>query len=235
MGKHIWRLFLLVVLLSACEEGDKSPATTDLSANAETANAQTDSTTEAGITATYSNTNRDIWQKPELVLDLLGSLEGKTVADIGAGKGFFAFKLAPRAKKVIAIEIEPFFIQYLEEAKQRALSESLQNRLETRLATPEDPLLEADEVDAIMIVNTLAYIESQIDYLRNLRPTLKDGGRLLLVDFKRKRLPDRIGPKPSERLPLYRVEEMLMEAGYSDFTSYDSVLDYQYVVVARVD
>ncbi len=224
----LWALLVTVALLSCEEEipADQIPPP-PLADN-------TVLEEEEGKTATYSNTNRDIWQKPELVLDLLGSLEGKTVADIGAGKGFFAFKLAPRADKVIAVEIEPFFIRYLEDEKLK-LPANQQDRLETRLAQPNDPMLEKQEVDAIMIVNTLAYIEQPVEYLRNLKPTLKAGGRLLIVDFKRKRLPERIGPNPGERLPLFRIEEMLAEAGYPDFTSYDSVLDYQYVVVARVD
>lgn len=47
-----------------------------------------------------------MWQKPDLVLNTLGNLENKVVADIGAGTGYFSFRLAMRAKKVIAIDID---------------------------------------------------------------------------------------------------------------------------------
>ena len=48
-------------------------------------------TTLEGFFATYENTNRVIWQKPELVIDMMGDLSDKSVADIGAGQGAFCF------------------------------------------------------------------------------------------------------------------------------------------------
>ena len=51
------------------------------------------------LIADYENKDRGIWQKPNMVISLLGDLEDKTVADIGAGTGYFTFRIVPKAKK----------------------------------------------------------------------------------------------------------------------------------------
>lgn len=186
-----------------------------------------------GILEDYTNTNRDVWQKPETIFNLMGDLSEKTVADIGAGTGFFSLRLAEQADKVIAIDINPAFISYLDSVKVLQLPPAERGRLETRLARPDDPLLKKGEVDIIIIVNTLPYIDNPVAYLRNLRPALRNDGRIFIVDFKRKRLPPGIGPVADQRLPLHVVEEMLVEAGYPRFRSIDTALDYQYIVIAE--
>lgn len=184
-----------------------------------------------GVTEDYTNTNRVIWQKPDMVLQLLGDLSNKTVADIGAGTGFFALRLAPKAKKVIAIDIDPRFIDYLDSVKVMELPEDVQPRLETRLAKSDDPNLRRNEADVVMIVNTLMYIRDQPDYLRRLKESIAPGGRLLIIDFKRKRTP--FGPPTELRNPLHVVEEMLYDAGYKNIQTNDTALDYQYILTAE--
>ncbi len=179
----------------------------------------------------YENTNRVVWQKPEVVIDLLGNLEGKTVADIGAGTGFFAFRLAPKAKKVIAIDIDPRFVTYLDSLKSFELPENVQDKLEARLALPNDPRLGPGEADVVIIVNTFMYIRDRASYLEILKKGLSDGGTLLIIDFKKKRTP--LGPPSQIRVPLFEVEEMLIAAGYREVTTNDTALDYQYIVTAR--
>jgi SAM-dependent methyltransferase len=183
------------------------------------------------ITEDYVHTNRVVWQKPEVIMDLLGDLEQKTVADIGAGTGFFAFRLAQRAEKVIAIDIDQRFIDHLDSLKLLELPEQFQDRLETRLAKANDPLLGEGEVDAIIIVNTFIYIRNPLQYLRTLKNALSPGGMLLIVDFKKKRTP--LGPPAQIRIPLHEVEDLLYEAGYNSIVTNDTALDYQYIVKAQ--
>ena len=185
----------------------------------------------AKILEDYDNTNRVVWQKPEVVIDLLGNLEGKTIADIGAGTGFFALRLAPKAKKVIAIDIDPRFTSYLDSLKAFELPEDVQERLETRLALPDDPKLAQGEADIVMIVNTFMYIKDQVAYLENLKRGISDGGLLLIIDFKKKRTP--LGPPSQIRVPLFEVEDKLIKAGYREVMTNDTALDYQYIVTAR--
>lgn len=180
----------------------------------------------------YEFRDRIVWQQPGVVLDAMGDLEEMVVADIGAGEGFFAQRLAPLVDRVIAIEIDPVLVTYLRDTlRERTLPKKIQPRLEARLATANDPKLGEKEVDIILIVNTFLEIKRQADYLRKLFATLKDDGRIVIVDWKKRSMP--IGPDPDKRIPLFRLEQMLQEAGYELVNSDDISLEYQYIVVAQ--
>lgn len=225
----ILALAVLALAASACGP-NSGPSAEQPSQGADTAQAES-SARRPGIADDYLNTNRVIWQKPDLILDLLGDLSNKTVADIGAGTGFFSLRLAPKAKKVIAIDIDHRFINYLDSIKVLELPENLQSRLETRLATPNDARLRPGEADVVIIVNTYMYIKERVNYLRNLKSGIADDGTLLIIDFKKKRMP--LGPPQDIRVPLFQAEDELYEAGYRDIVTNDTALDYQYIITAK--
>lgn len=178
--------------------------------------------------------NRVAWQQPAVVLDAMGDLEEKVVADIGAGEGFFAKRLAPLCDRVIAIEIDPALVSYLHDTlRQLDLPHQLKPRFEARLATAEDPNLKENEVDIVLMVNTFMEISNQLNYLKDLRPALKQGGRIVIVDWKKRLMPAGVGPDQEKRLALYRVEQLLQEGGYQVIKSDDSSLEFQYIVVAE--
>ncbi|MBC7885767.1 MAG: methyltransferase, partial [Saprospiraceae bacterium] len=104
------------------------------------------------IEDSQSNVGRAIWQKPGLVIEKLGNISDKIIADIGAGNGYFSLRLAYKAKKVIAIEIDEKFLAHIDSVKVR-LPKEFQSKIETRLAVPNDPGLEKGEVDIILIIN----------------------------------------------------------------------------------
>lgn len=184
-----------------------------------------------GIKKSYTNTNRMIWQKPEIIQNLLGDLSDKTVADIGAGDGFFAKRLATYAGKVIAIDVDPSFLAQLDSSKVMEVPEQYQNRIETRLATYTDPKLATGEADVVLIVNTYVFLPNRVEYMRNIWQDLPEDGRLMIIDFKKKRMP--VGHVNSIKVPLYQVESELLDAGFSRVTSNDTALDYQYIVIAE--
>lgn len=177
------------------------------------------------------NEGRASWQKPELLIGMLGDLSEKTVADIGAGTGYFAWRLVFNAKKVIAVDIDEEMIQLMEMFKLN-LPESVQKKFETRLAEPADPHLNPFEADVAIIINTVGYIENRTDYLRNLKKNLKHGGKLMIVDYKMKKLPIE-APPFDLRVSLNDIETTLQSAGYTNIVSDDTSLDYQYIVIAR--
>lgn len=174
------------------------------------------------------------WQKPFDVIKALGPLEDKVVVDLGAGIGYFSFKLLPKCKKVIAVDIDKEKIEILEGFKS-TLSPSIQENLDIRLAKMDDPSLAASEADIIFIVNTITYLSPRVEYLRNLRGHLKNGGKLFIVDYKNKRLPDFVpAPSFSDRLVMYKLEEQLEAAGYKNITTDDTSLDFQYMISAEL-
>lgn len=181
------------------------------------------------IIETY-HTDRAIWQKPELVLNTLGDVHDKVIADIGAGTGYFSFRLLPMTQKVIAVDIDPQAIQYLDSIAS-LIPEKFKSRFETRLATASDPKLMDGEVDIALLVNTYLYINDRVDYLSRLRSKLTDHGKVLIIDYKKKRIP--IGPEAAMRIPLYQVEAEITKAGYTIVQSDDQSLSYQYILVAR--
>lgn len=225
------KFFFLSTLLifSAClDDSHDDPPPSDKTS--EETNAQALRTTE-GLREDYINENRVIWQKPDMVLDLMGELENKTVADIGAGSGFFSTRLARKAKKVIAIDIDPQTISDLDSIRQMELPESIQDRLEPRLTEPNVANLKPGEANVVLIVNTIIYIPDRIAYLKKLREGIADGGQVIIIDFKKKRTP--VGPPNQIRIPGFQIEDELYKAGYTNIKVNDTALDFQYIVIAE--
>jgi ubiquinone/menaquinone biosynthesis C-methylase UbiE len=177
------------------------------------------------------NSGRIVWQKPEEVVKILGDISNKTIADIGSGSGYFTFRFALKAQKVIAIDIDPSMIKIIETFKQQ-LPEDIQGRIETRLAQKDDPKLASEEVDIITIINTIGYIENRVSYLKKIKDGLKEGGEIFILDFKAKKMSIN-APEMKYRVPLATLESDLERAGYEVFTSDDTTLAYQYIVRAR--
>jgi ubiquinone/menaquinone biosynthesis C-methylase UbiE len=177
------------------------------------------------------NKGRDVWQRPGEILDLLGDIKGKTVADIGAGTGFFSFRLLFRDANVIAIDINPQMLEIIDDFKLN-LDEGHRDHLQTRLALPSDSKLVKDEAEIIIIINTIGFIENRVNYLKHLYELLPKNGKIMIVDFKRKSLP--IDASPIEnRVPLFELEHDFEDVGLKVIESKDNMLDYQYVLIGQ--
>ncbi|MFN0176120.1 MAG: class I SAM-dependent methyltransferase [Saprospiraceae bacterium] len=181
------------------------------------------------LVADFEDKDRGIWQKPELVISFLGDIKDKTVADIGAGTGYFTFRLVPKAKKVIGIDIDPRFINFLDSVKVR-LPVVYRDRFESRLAEYDDPLLQPEEADDVVIVNTYGYIENRVEYLKILYKGIAPEGQLLIIDFKKNNLP--VGPPDEFKVSLTQVEHELSAAGFKIKKVDKDILDYQYIILA---
>ncbi len=173
----------------------------------------------------FEDPERNEWQKPQLVMDKMGDLSAKTVADIGAGSGYFSFRLARKAEKVIAIDIDQRFLNYIKE-KKASLPEGLP--LETRLAEEDDPHLAPNEADIVLLVNTYHHINNRPQYFAAVRKDLKPGGFLMVVDFKKQDSP--MGPPLRMKLAVETVIDELKKAGFTDISVDQESLKYQYIV-----
>ena len=114
------------------------------------------------------------------VMDMLGIEPGKNVADIGAGSGWFTVRAARRVTgsgTVYAVDINPEANQYID---QRAKKEQLQN-IKTIVSQPDDPQLPANSIDAVLLLKT-DEVAHPIVLLRNLRPSLKPGAKIGIID-----------------------------------------------------
>jgi SAM-dependent methyltransferase len=176
----------------------------------------------------FEDPQRAEWQKPQQVIANLGDLTGKTIADIGAGSGYFSFLLAEKAEKVIAIDIDQRFLDYINR-KNNSLPQELP--IETRLAEKNDPKLAAGEADMAIIVNSYHHIESRPDYFNNVREKLKPNGSLIVIDFFKRNLP--VGPPVEMKLSEETVTEELKNAGFADISVDPETLPYQYIIFAK--
>jgi ubiquinone/menaquinone biosynthesis C-methylase UbiE len=130
--------------------------------------------------------DRDTWQKPDQIMDSLGIADGSHVADVGAGGGWFTVRLARRVGPNGVVWAEDVQTEMLEAIKRRAAKENLRN-VRTQQGTPTDPMLPARSLDAVLIVEAFQEIQSgnpQL-FLENVRASLKDGGRVGIVDYKK--------------------------------------------------
>jgi len=180
------------------------------------------------LVARFEEPSRAEWQKPDQVIAALGSLDGKTVADIGTGSGYFAFPIAKKAAKVIAIDIDQRFLDYIEHKKQ---TQKTGANIEVRLTATDSAGLKPLEADIVLIVDTYHHIENRVEYFKKLKSALRKGGTLVIVDFKKEETP--VGPKVEMRIAEDQVQSELKSAGYTIVSADRDMLPYQFIIKAQ--
>jgi ubiquinone/menaquinone biosynthesis C-methylase UbiE len=127
---------------------------------------------------------RDSVGEAQVVMDLAAIKEGTTVADIGAGDGYYTVRLATRvgAKgRVLAQDIDPAANQRL---GQRVLRERLDN-VSIKLGAADDPRLPNASFDRIFLVHMYHEVSEPFAFLWRMRPALRTGGQVIVVDIDR--------------------------------------------------
>lgn len=157
----------------------------------------------------FDDPARDAWQMPDRVIAALGLKPGESVADIGAGTGYFTARLAKSAAvpKVFAVDIEDTMVEYL---RARATREGLRNVVAIKAAADRTNLPEP--VDVALVVDTYHHIPNRVGYFTSLRTLLKPGARLAIVDFK-KDSPE--GPPAEFRFTSEQITAELAKAGFA--------------------
>lgn len=123
---------------------------------------------------------RDEWQRPEEVLDATAARPGAHVADVGAGRGYFTFKMADRVGptgRVYAVDIRD---SDLDEIRRQQTREKL-DQIEVVLGKTDDPRL-PDGLDGILVFNAYHEFREYDRMLMGMLRALKPGGRLVIID-----------------------------------------------------
>ena len=172
----------------------------------------------------FDDPARDAWQKPHEVIMALALAPDATVADIGAGTGYFSARLAHMVSKgrVFAADVEPDMVKYLAE---RAKREKISNM--TAVAAAFDDARLPAKVDLALLVDVYHHIDAREKYFRKLRNSLKPGGRVAIIDF---RMDSPSGPPRSARVAPERVIAEMKSAGYM-LSKEHSFLPNQYFLV----
>jgi predicted methyltransferase len=172
----------------------------------------------------FDDPKRDEWQKPHQVIRALKLKPDAAVADVGAGTGYFAMRLAnmlPQGR-VYAVDLEPGMVKHLAE---RATREGLKN-VTPVLAKPDDARIPA-KLDLVLMVDVHHHIDNREAYFRKLASSLKPGGRIAIIDFK---LDSPQGPPKSARVSPDRVKAELGRAGFV-LADEQTFLPHQYFLV----
>ena len=176
----------------------------------------------------FDDPARDAWQKPADVVSAMRITPGMTIADIGAGTGYFESYLSRAAGPtgvVLAVDIEPEMVRWLQD---RGAREHWGN-VHAQLADTADPNLPAGRVDRVLIVDTWHHIPGRPAYASKLRSALAPGGTITIVEFT---LDSPEGPPKAHRLAPAALIEELRGAGFTA-EPVEAGLPYQYIVVAR--
>ncbi|HEU4645628.1 MAG TPA: methyltransferase [Burkholderiales bacterium] len=174
----------------------------------------------------FDDPKRDEWQKPHEVIQSMALKPDAVIADIGSGTGYFAVRFANMVPqgRVYGVDIEPDMVRYLAE---RAKREKRDNVIAITGA-PDDPRL-PEKADLVLMVDVFHHIEDRARYFRNLRASLKPGGRIAIIDF---RLDSPEGPPPAARIAPERVIAELKGAGFA-LAKRHGFLPNQYFLVFR--
>ena len=167
-----------------------------------------------GDLSVFDSPGRDERLQINRVMDILGITPEKAVADIGAGSGWFSVRAARRVGAgglVYAVDINPEAIRYVGE---RALKEHLSN-VKTILSKPDNPLLPANSVDAVLLLKTYHEVATPVALLQNLRSALRASGKLGIID--------RNGNGEDHGVGRDVVIREAQEAGYKLLEQYDFV------------
>lgn len=170
---------------------------------------------------------RDAYQKPHEVLTALAIEPGEVIADIGAGSGYFTFRLAHRVSdkgRVYAVDISPDMIRHLN----RRIRELKAMNVTAILADADDPLLADASIDRFFFSDSLHHIENQSKYLSLIKKMLKPGGEIIMIDFHKKELP--VGPPMQMKIAREDLIRQMESNGFR-LTKEHTFLPYQYFLV----
>jgi ubiquinone/menaquinone biosynthesis C-methylase UbiE len=172
----------------------------------------------------FESADRNEWQKPDEVIRFLGDLKNKTIIDIGAGTGYFEFKMNEPSAKIIAADVDERFLKYIDE---RIVSEKKMN-ISSRKAEYEKPPVTEQEADIVFMVDVYHHIENRKEYFSMVKKGLKPNGEMVIVDFKKGDFEQ--GPPNDMKIEPQTVINEMKLAGFNLVTQDTTTLKYQYML-----
>lgn len=175
----------------------------------------------------YQRGDRDSWQQPARVVEVLDVSSGNRLADVGSGGGYFTFRLAEAVGPdghVYAVDVDAGLHELLvAEAKSRGVT-----NVETILGAPDDPRLPEDGVDLLFLCNTYHHLPDRVAYFAGLRDRIRPGGRVAIIDYKAEGFFQKRHATPADV-----VRGEMSEAGYVLAAEHD-FLERQSFLIFRV-
>jgi len=154
---------------------------------------------------------RETEERPQQVIDALDIEPGQTIADLGAGSGYYSFRIAPLLGErgmVLAIDVEPRMLKIVSE---RAHRDGVKN-ITTVLGTPSDPNLEPNSVDLLFMVDVYHELAFPFEVMTKVREALKPGGRVALIEYRAE--DPAVMIKPVHKMSERQIIKELTAAGF---------------------
>ena len=171
-------------------------------------------------------------EQPERVLDLSRVASGMTVADVGAGTGYFTVRLAHRVApggSVYATELQPEMLRLLDA---RVSKEGVKN-VQLVAATEHDAKLPDRCCDLVLLVDVYHELTDPPGVMAGIRRALKPSGRLVLVEYRGE---DPAVPiKPEHKMTLAQIKKELAPLGFAFVVSHEQLPDQRVVEFVRDD
>jgi ubiquinone/menaquinone biosynthesis C-methylase UbiE len=181
----------------------------------------------AGGMAWLDRPQRADEEHPEMVIDSMKFRGGEVVADLGAGSGYFTFRLAAKVGntgKVLAVDIQDEMLEIL---RQRATQLGVIN-VEAVKGSETDPHLPAGGVDVVLMVDVYHELAYPFEVMTKVREALKPGGRVVFVEYRKE------DPQvPIKEVHKMSVEQLSKEMGAVGFVRVQTVesLPSQHIVI----
>jgi ubiquinone/menaquinone biosynthesis C-methylase UbiE len=169
-------------------------------------------------------------EQPDQMLKALDIKPGSVVADVGAGVGYHAWRLAEivgPTGKVFAEDIQPEMLRMLE----RNISDRRLQNVQIVLGTEKDPRLPAAQVDLVLMVDVYHEFSDPVSMMQNIRKSLKPDGRVVLVEFRKE--DDRVPIRPEHKMSTQGVRDELEPLGFK-FDKAIEFLPWQHILIFSV-
>ena len=173
---------------------------------------------------------RDLEEDPDLAVRLLRIQRGSTVADIGAGSGYFTLRLARAVGsmgRVYATDIQQGMLDLLQKNVARA---RLANVVPV-LGTADDPKLPAESLDLALMVDVYHEFSQPQRMLQRIREALKPGGRLVLIEYRAE--DPEVPILPDHKMTKAQVKLEVEHEGFTQTRVYDDLPRQHLIVFTR--
>ena len=178
--------------------------------------------------ASSVQTDTNDWRSGDSLFTVLGPLDGKVVADMFAGDGYYTWKMLGAGARVLALDDDPANIAALEARKKAANIGD--DRLIIRQTTPGITGLMPDEVDIALVTREFSTLGDRKAWFTQLLKGVRSPRTVYIVNFLPQQSP--VGPPLSQRMAYNTVLDELNEFGFDDVGVYYRKMPYRYIVFA---
>ena len=168
--------------------------------------------------------------KPDQIIKAIGLRPGQSIADIGAGGGYFSLRFAEivgEKGKVYSVDTNPEFLQFIEsKAEEKGLNNIFTILTIDKLDLPENSL------DFVFMRNVTHHIPNRVEYFKNLKRFLKPYGKVIIIEYKKGKFFTFRGLF-GHHLPKNTIIQEMKKAGYKLEKEFDFLPEQHFTIYLR--